>query len=440
MQYKRYFAAAFLLVLAACTQFEDADITERNTFVHFFSSATNYIGMVAEPDADGGYILSGEIRSDNGVSDALIIKTNARGHKIWEKIIPNSIINAVKPSENGYILVGDSIKLNTGSLDIEVSELVNSYARLLLMDTQGNILGQHITSGTVRRNINDQPVTLTIDYHGSAFDLSPTGHIVMLGSFRIPGEKEGTFVSGFNPADISDSLWYQPYISLEHDLFNCHALHITPASDLVWASRTFTQEQNVSREFLSVSQVKANSTFKTHTLYGESDARNHAVEDLRRAGVGYCAVGTYAETNGLNANIYFLRLDVNLNVISGSERYIDGEDLVLNNRIHDSSTKTTSSSFDEGLAVTPTGDGYVVAGAMTSTPTVGNGGKDILLIKLDPVGNLLWKKLIGGTGDETASSIRQTADGGLLICGTNTVNGLSTIMLVKTDGNGNLDN
>ena len=155
MQYKRYFAAAFLLVLAACTQFEDADITERNTFVHFFSSATNYIGMVAEPDADGGYILSGEIRSDNGVSDALIIKTNARGHKIWEKIIPNSIINAVKPSENGYILVGDSIKLNTGSLDIEVSELVNSYARLLLMDTQGNILGQHITSGTVRRNIND---------------------------------------------------------------------------------------------------------------------------------------------------------------------------------------------------------------------------------------------------------------------------------------------
>lgn len=440
MQYKKYFAGAFLLVLAACTKFEDAEVTERNTFVHFFSSATNYIGIVAEPDSDGGFIVSGEVRQDNGMSHALIIKTDARGHKIWEKIVPNGVINAVKPAASGYVLVGDSIQLNTGALDVEVSELMNTYARLILMDTQGNIVDEHITTGTVRRTINDQPVTLTIDYHGSAFDVAPNGDIVMLGSFRVPGEREGTFVSAFDPASISDSLWYQPYASLDHDLFNCNSLHVTSGSDVVWASRTFTQEQNVSREFVSVSQVALNSTFKTHTLFGESDAGNHAVEDLRKSPVGYCAVGTYTETNGLNANIYFLRLDINLNLIPGSERYIDGEDLVRNNNIMGSNAKATSSSFDEGLAVTPTTDGYVVAGTMTSTPTVGNGGKDILLIKLDPSGNLIWKKLIGGTGDETVASIRQTTDGGLLICGTNTVNGLSTILLMKTDGSGNLDN
>ena len=439
MQYKGYLLATFLLVVAACTKFEDAEITDRNTFVHFFSSATNYVGMVAERDADGGFIISGEIRRDDGVSDALIIKTDRRGHKIWERIIPDGVINAVKPGGGGYILVGDSIQLNTGSLEVEVSELINSYARLLLMDTQGNILNQYIASGTVRRTINDEPVTLTVDFHGSAFDFAPNGDIVVLGSFRVPGENEATFVSAFDPADISAPLWYQPYRSLDHDLFTCNALHITPSFDLVWASRTFTQEQNVSREFLSISQVKANSTYKTHTVFGESDARNHTVEDLRKADVGYCAVGTYAETNGLNANMYFLRLDANLNVIPGSERYIDGEDLMLRNNIMTTESKTTSSSFDEGLAVTSTGDGFVVAGTINSTPSVGNGGKDILLIKLDPVGNLIWKKLIGGTGDETVSSIRQMEDG-LLLCGTNTINGLSTIMLMKTDRLGNVDN
>ena len=53
--------------------------------------------------------------------------------------------------------------------------------------------------------------------------------------------------------------------------------------------------------------------------------------------------------------------------------------------------------------------------------------------------NLLWKKLIGGSGDETVTSVRETPDGGLLVCGTNIVNGLATIMLVKTDANGDIN-
>lgn len=440
MRYKTCLIVVCVLLLTRCTKFEDAEITERNTFVHFFSSTSNYVGVTAERDIDGGFIVSGEIRKDNGASDALIIKTDSRGHRLWEKVIPNGIINAVKPGTNGYILVGDSTQLNTGSLDVEVSELVNSYARLLLMDTQGNITSQHITSGSVRRTINDQPVTLTVDYHGSAFDIAPDGSIIMLGSFRTPGENEGAFVSAFNPADIRDSLWYQAYRSLEHDLFTCDALHITPSSDIVWASGTFTQEQNVSREFVSVSALNTNSTYQANTLFGERDSRNHSVEDLQKTNVGYAVVGTYAETNGLNANMYFFRLRADLGLVPGSERYIDGEELMMNNRIMGADMKTLSGSFDQGLAVTGTTDGFVIAGAMTSTPTIGNGGKDILLVKLDASGDLVWKKLIGGSGDETVASIRTTPDNGLLICGTNTVNGLSTILLIKTDKNGNVNN
>jgi hypothetical protein len=402
--------------------------------VHFYSSAVNYVASTAELDTDGGYILSGEVRYDDGHTDALIIKTDSHGRRLWEKVIPKARVNAIKPLAQGYVLAGDSIQLNPGS--DQVTELENTYAKLMVMDTQGNILNKNITTDAVVRTNNSQTVVLTIDYHGEALAVDQSGNIIMLGSFRVPGEHEAAFVSAYNPTDVSQSLWYHTFKSLEYDLSNSHSVHVTSSQDIVWASNTFTEVQNLSREYLSVYLLVPNSAPKSASIYGKGEDRNHSVSDIEQSNVGYGVLGTYAETSGLNANLCFIRLDPNLSVIPGSERYIDGEDLMLNDNILTIANRDNSTSFDEGEALVATSDGYVLAGAMTSTPTVGNGGKDILLVKLDAFGNLLWKKLIGGSGDETVSAIRETPDHGLLIFGTNTVKGLSTLMLIKTDANG----
>lgn len=433
-----YIVTLILTLAVSCTKFDEADLTDRKTFVHFYSSAVDYIGSAAELDTDGGYILSGEVRHDNGVTDALIIKTDARGHKLWEKVIPKGIVNGIKPTEDGYILVGDSVQLNP--LSAEVNELVNTYARVIMTDRQGNITARHISAGSILVTENNRDIIRHIDYHGQAVALDPSGNIIVLGSFRVPGENESSYVSAFNPADISDSLWHISYKSLEHDYVNCNSVHVTTASNIAWASKLHTPEQGFAREFLSVPYVGPNSAPIKHSVFGERDARNHSVEDMQRSPVGYCAIGTYSETSGLNANIYFIRIDASMEIIPESVRYIDGEELILNDRLLTEADKTSSTSFDEGLAVTATSDGFVLAGAMTSTPMVGNGGKDILLVKLDAVGNLLWKKTIGGTGDEVITSIRETPDRGLLLFGTNTINGLSSMMLIKTDANGDITN
>ena len=435
MQRKIYTIAA-LILLWSCTPFEDAEITERSTFVHFYSSGTDYFGTVAEVDTDGGYILTGEVKKEDGVTDALVIKTDSRGKKLWEKVIAKSVVNAIKPTGNGYILAGDSVQLNP--LSPEVHELVNTYARLMLMDGNGNILSQHVTSGTILTKQNNKDVVLNIDYHGQAVTLDPSGNIIMLGSFRIPGRNESSFVAAYNPVDISDSTWLMSYESLDHDYININTVHVTQSSTIAWASKMHTPQQGLSRDFVSIPHVGPNSAPINHSLFGETDSQNHSVEDMQRSPVGYCAIGTYSETSGLNANIYFIRIDGNLNIIPGSVKYIDGEELLLNNRLLDGAQKTSSTSYDEGLAVTATSDGFVLAAAMTSTPIVGNGGKDILLVKLDAFGNLVWKKIIGGTGDEIVSSIRETPDQGLLLFGTNTINGLSSMMLIKTDADGEI--
>ncbi|MEO5599751.1 MAG: hypothetical protein ABIR06_02370 [Cyclobacteriaceae bacterium] len=440
MRNRKYFTAIFLIVMTGCTRFENAELTERNNFVHFYSSGTSFTGSCAEVDTDGGFILTGEIRYNNGVTDALIIKTDPRGQKVWEKVIPNGLINAVRPTANGYILLGDGIKLNASSP--QVSELVNSHAQLLIMDKQGTILAEHIKTDSIPP-ANNSTAFRKIDYHGNALTFDPAGNIIILGTFRVPGENESSFISAFDPSNLQDSLWYRSYVLLDNrDYVNCNAIHLTSSSDFLWASKTFTQQQNVSREYLSVLTAVGNSTIKNNGLYGERDEGNHSVADIQKSGsgVGYGVIGTYSNTNGANANIYFIRVDQHGSIIPESTRYIDGENLILNNALLETVERATSSSQDEGAAIIGTIDGYVLAATITSTPTVGNGGKDILLIKTDAFGNLLWSKLIGGTGDETVTSLRETPDKGLLISGTNTINGLSSIMLMKTDEMGDVKN
>ena len=436
MQHKVYFAMTWVMLLASCTPFEDAELTERKTFVHFYSSARDYTGTVAELDRDGGFILSGEVRNEDGTIDALVIKTDARGHKVWENLMPHSLVKAILPTETGYILAGDSVRLN--DLSADVHELSNSFARLVIMDLQGNVTDKHITKSSIKRTTNNRQVTLNVDYHADAITRGSDGRIIVLGSFRVPDENEASYVAAYDATNISDSLWQKSFQSLEHHYMNANSVFVTPSSSIVWASKMYTSEQTLGREFLSIPNVAPNSAPINHSLYGERDSRNHSVADMQKSSIGYCAVGTYAEPSGLNANIYFVRINNNLDVMPESARYIDGQDLLLNNTLLNDST--TSSSIDEGLAVAATDDGYLIAGSLTTNPTIGNGGKDILLIKLDSFGNLLWKKLLGGSGDEVISCIRQTPDKGFLLFGTNTINGLSSMMLLKTDENGDITN
>lgn len=81
------------------------------------------------------------------------------------------------------------------------------------------------------------------------------------------------------------------------------------------------------------------------------------------------------------------------------------------------------SSGDEALAVAATKDGgYVAVGRTTSTDGDGSGyhgGEfgDFFIVKTNASGNLLWKKILGGSGDDYAFAVTATADGGCVVAG-----------------------
>jgi len=93
-------------------------------------------------------------------------------------------------------------------------------------------------------------------------------------------------------------------------------------------------------------------------------------------------------------------------------------------------------SADYGTSVIQTSDGgFALAGI---TYSYGAGNYDLILVKTDASGNLLWAKAVGGTDYDQAHTVIQTPDGGLLVAGETRsyASGFSDFILVKFSGDG----
>jgi hypothetical protein len=107
-------------------------------------------------------------------------------------------------------------------------------------------------------------------------------------------------------------------------------------------------------------------------------------------------------------------------------------------------------SDDYAYSIQQTTDGgYIVAGytASNNGDVSGNHGLyDYWVVKLDPAGTLQWQKCLGGTNDDQAYSIQQTADGGYMVAGVTASNngdvsgnhGNYDAWVVKLDPAGNM--
>lgn len=92
--------------------------------------------------------------------------------------------------------------------------------------------------------------------------------------------------------------------------------------------------------------------------------------------------------------------------------------------------------FDMGSFIQQTSDGgYIITG---QTESFGQGADDIYLIKTNSNGNLLWSKVYGDTYYDKGYSVKQTNEGGYIICGSTYPNYTNTsALLIKTNGSGN---
>lgn len=114
-------------------------------------------------------------------------------------------------------------------------------------------------------------------------------------------------------------------------------------------------------------------------------------------------------------------------------------------------TKTYGGTLDDrAISVAKFADGYVIAAVSSSSngpaTNSNHGGKDILLIKVDLNGAVVWAKFVGGSGDDVPTQLINTSDGNLLLTATTNSNngditgnhGLNDIWVAKISSAGSI--
>jgi len=99
--------------------------------------------------------------------------------------------------------------------------------------------------------------------------------------------------------------------------------------------------------------------------------------------------------------------------------------------------RTYGGGGDDGAwtLIQTTDGGYAVDGFTSSK---GAGGEDFWVIKLDEQGNQVWDRTYGGGGDDKATSLIQTTDGGYAVAGGTTSKGAGKedFWVIKLDEQG----
>ncbi len=107
--------------------------------------------------------------------------------------------------------------------------------------------------------------------------------------------------------------------------------------------------------------------------------------------------------------------------------------------------------IDEARGITNSSDGnYIIVGDTRSDDlnvSQNNGAADLWVVKISPLGDILWEKTFGGTSFDVARSISKTQDNGFLISGSSRSNdgdvtnnnGQNDAWVLKIDANANIE-
>lgn len=447
MRYILIFAVITALY-TSCTNLDDASPAGRSTFVKALEGPYDLVATSLEQTPEGFVILANEkvILTDTSYDQTVLIEITDDGLLVGDfHAFPGGTGKSFKPliedgGVSGYIVVGDSIYI-----DPQAEQAANvSIASMRIL-----VINNDFTRSKTLYVADKQPISpahpVKVDFFGGAVNTSASGEIILLGTYKDGQINQGAAPEKqllFSLNETRDSAWFKQYDLLSNTFANAKSVHFSNGN-IVWATAVADVQGDFISSYLAIPYVKESSVFDNANPYGQNSVQLFLPRDIQKTkteGLGFGVVGTYSETtDGSKSNMFFVRVDLQGFVIPESLRYFDA----IESFKKDSAdvAKNISSINDEGESLAATRDGgFILAGSFTTTPEKGKGGKDILLVKIDGFGNMLWAKTFGGSGDEVVSAVRETRDGGLIVCGTNTLGNYSSIFLIKTDKNGDLKN
>jgi uncharacterized delta-60 repeat protein len=274
------------------------------------------------------------------------------------------------------------------------------YFLIEAMDSSGSILYK----GDKYADLDGTPVTLTIGmnfvsfartYGGMSSDYATSIQQTTDGGYIVAGYTDSFGAGGDDfwilKLDSNGSpQWQKAYGGAGSDYANS----IQQTSDGGYIVAGYTYPTGAPADFW-VLKLDSNGSPQWQKTYGGSNY-DYAYSIQQTADGGHIVAGSTMKTFGDDA--WILKLDSGGGII-WQKTY--GKDIVTGDNDYAYSIQQT------------TDGGYIVAG---ETWSFGTGG-DFWVLKLNSDGTVAWQKAYGGTGSDSANSIRQTSDGGYIVAG-----------------------
>lgn len=357
---------------------------------------------------EGGYIVvgfsassDGDVTSVNGWTDLWVVKLNNLGNIEWQKCLGGSGqydygFSIEQTTDQGYIVAGSTmandgdVSGNHGWADIWVVKLNNS----------GSIEWQKCLGGS---------------------------------SYEWPRSIQQTEDGGYIVAGTTESV--DGDVTGNHGNKDYWIVKLDSLGILIWqkclGGTAYDGGESIQQTFDGGYIVAGGGGgFDTLTCtHGSTDAWITKLSDLGNIEWQKCLGGTGSEVahaikqTADSGYIVANETYSNDGDVSGNHGYGDYWIVKLNTVGSIQWQKCLGGSlYDWPESIWQTADGgFVVAGLTNSND--GNvsgfngGNSDFWIVKLDSLGNTFWQKCLGGTGNDGAESIQQTADDGFIITG-----------------------
>jgi hypothetical protein len=363
------------------------------TFQKMYGSPQNDFISSARQTSDGGYILVGNTSgTTNASNDIYLLKTDSNGIMLWSNTLGGTAVEKASDIEltfdKGFIILGQKF-IPVGSLSGILSVL------LVKADSMGSI---HWTKEFNFTNGDD----------ASSIKQTKNRGFIIAGSGN-----HGNLIFIYRTDSIGNTIWAKKFDGLSNE----RASSVEETADGGYIISGYTSSFGAGSDdvYLIKTDSIGNLLFSKTFGGAGSDIPNSA---LQTADGGFIVLGRTNSFASGTIDVYLVKTDSAGNLMWSKTFAGPGSDL--------------------GYSIVQTADGgFAISG---HTNSFGAGSNDVLIIKTNSSGNLLWSKTYGGLLSEYGSYIQQASDKGFILGGTTESFGAAggdDVYLIKTDSLGN---
>ncbi len=325
-------------------------------------------------------------------ADLYLVKTDSEGSFLWSRALGGTgwdFVNAVQETgDGGYVLAGTTSSFGAGGQDI----------LLVRVDAQGAVLWSSTFGGPGNERAE-----------GVLLDLE--GNIIVFGATDSHGAGSGDLYL-VKTNEIGEEIWSRTYGGGDDEMAGGLERTRDGGFILVGTTRSFES----GKRDVYVVRTNSHGDRIWDRRHG-SEAHDVAYGIKETADGGYVIVGATQGSDSGTWDVYLIRIDEQGDAL-WHRTWGDG-------------------GYEVGYSVIEAADlGFFVSGY---TDPLGPNKWDVLLLRTDAHGQVLWSATHGGPGNDRADALHQTEDGGLIIAGSTDGSGSGNwdMSLLGTDAEGN---